>query len=934
MNTPVEAEQPSPTVLPEALCILPEDQVYAALATRAAGLSQSSVQARLEEVGPNILQKAEQTSLLLEFLANFTHLMALLLWAAGLLAFLAHMPQLGIAIWLVNLINGGFSFWQEYKAERAVEALQRLLPPSARVLRDGQEALIPAAELVPGDLLVLTEGDHLSADARLVQIVGLQVDQSALTGESRPVSKTSAAVLLPQGTLADISNLVFAGTNVITGHGLAVVMTTGMHTLFGQIAHLTQSVPKGRSPLQQELNYTTRLVTLMAICAGLLFFALAIMLVGMRPISAFLLTLGMIAAFIPEGLLPTVTLTLAMGVQRMAKRHALIKRLSAVETLGCTSVICTDKTGTLTQNAMTVTALWVSGQPLIVTGSGYEPEGEILTAEHTAPIVPTSLTDDLQQFLCAGGLCTNAHLIPPNSAWPEWHASGDPMEAALWVVACKGGLDPETAFRHLPRIGELPFDAHRKRMSTLHRDQDAIIAFVKGAPDELLRQCTHIQLEGKALPLTGEHRTAVMQMNDRYARDGLRVLGVASRFLPATLTCYTPTTVEQKLTFLGLVAMLDPPRPGVQEAVARCHSAGIRMIMVTGDYGLTAEGIGRQIGMVRGERVRILTGTELDRLSAAELQAVVQGEVIFARVAPEHKQRIVAALQAAKEVVAVTGDGVNDAPALKQADIGVAMGIAGTDVAKEAADMILTDDHFASIVNAVEEGRAVYHNIRKFVSYLFTCDLAEAIPFALFAFSGGRIPLALTVMQVLSLDLGAELVPALALGADPPEAGIMDQPPRSLSSHLITPALLLRAFGFLGLLEGLAAMSAFYFHYWTHGFWGYWVDLPASGSLYRAATAMALAGIVAAQVGNLFAQHLERESLRHLQKRRNPFLWKGVLTAFVVVCLVIYVPPFQRLFGTAAFPPGNWLFLLAWSPVLFIADRLRRGIMAWSRQKR
>ena len=572
---------------------------------------------------------------------------------------------------------------------------------------------------------------------------------------------------------------------------------------------------------------------------------------------------------------------------------------------------------------MTVTALWVGGQALTVTGSGYEPEGEILAAGHA---VPPALTGDLQQFLCAGGLCTNAHLIPPDSAWPEWHASGDPMEAALWVVACKGGLDPETAFRHLPRIGELPFDAHRKRMSTLHRDQDAIVAFVKGAPDELLRQCTQIQSKGKALPLTEERRAALMQMNDCYARAGLRVLGVASRLLPATLTDYTPAAVEQELTFLGLVAMLDPPRPGVEEAVARCHDAGIRMIMVTGDYGLTAESIGRQIGMVRGEQVRILTGSELDRLSAADLQAAVQGEVIFARVAPEHKQRIVAALQAGREVVAVTGDGVNDAPALKQADIGVAMGIAGTDVAKEAADMILTDDHFASIVNAVEEGRAVYRNIRKFVSYLFTCDLAESIPFALFAFSGGRIPLALTVMQVLSLDLGAELVPALALGADPPEAGIMDQPPRSPSSHLITPALLMRAFGFLGLLESLAAMSAFYFQYWTHGFLGQWAGFPSSGPLYRAATAMTLAGIVAAQVGNLFVQHLERESLRSLRRLRNPLLWKGVLIALVVVCVVIYVPLFQDLFGTAAFPLVNWLFLLAWSPVLLLADQFRRKI--------
>lgn len=921
-NKQIEAMYPVALPSPDIPSTQPAE-VYAAFATQEDGLSCDEAQTRLRVVGPNVLQRATHPPLLLEFLTNFTHLMALLLWVAGLLAFLTQMPQLGIAIWLVNLINGCFSFWQEYKAERAVEALQRLLPASARVRRDGQEREISAAALVPGDLLLVSEGDHLSADARLVQATDLRVDQSALTGESRPVSKTSEAVFAPHTAADTIPNLLFGGTNVVAGHGSAVVIATGMNTRFGQIAHLTQSIPKGRSPLQRELNHTTRLVSLIAISVGLIFFALAVTFIGVRPASAFLLALGMIAAFIPEGLLPTVTLTLAIGVQRMARRHALVKRLSAVETLGCTSVICTDKTGTLTQNAMTATALWVGGRAFTITGSGYEPEGYILPSGQSSPARP--LPADLSQLLCAGCCCNNAHLLPPDQTRLEWHASGDPTEAALWVVARKGGLDENTC-KQLPRIGELPFDSHRKRMSTLHRGQVGVIAFVKGAPDELLRQCTQLRSGDAILPLTEAQQEAIMRVNDNYARAGLRVLGIAHRQLPDTLTEYTHTTVERELTFLGLIAMIDPPRSGVTEAIARCHTAGIRIIMVTGDYGLTAESIGRQIGMVRGKQVQVLTGSDADALSTEALQAAVRHEVIFARTAPEHKQRIVKALQAAGEIVAVTGDGVNDAPALKQADIGVAMGIAGTDAAKEAADMILTDDHFASIVNAVEEGRAVYRNVQKFITYLFTCDLAEALPFAFFVLSGGHIPLALTVMQVLSLDLGAELVPALALGADPPEAGIMSRPPRNLSAHLITPRLLLRAFGFLGLLEGLAAMSAFYFHYWTHGFLGQWVGLPASGEIYRTATTMTLAGIVVAQIGNLFAQHLEHESLRHSWPFRNPFLWKGAVIALVVLCMVVYISPFQIVFGTAAIPLSNWWFLLLWSPVLLLADQLRRRL--------
>jgi magnesium-transporting ATPase (P-type) len=828
--------------------------------------------------------------------------------------------------------------------------------------------------------MLLAEGDHISADGRLVQEVELRVDQSTLTGESQPARKTGEAVFRTDLTRAELPNLVFAGTSVAAGTGVAVVFATGMESEFGKIAHLTQSVGEELSPLQQEMIHVTKVVTAIAVAVGCVFFALALALTEVTLAESLIFAMGMIVAFVPEGLLPTVTLALAMGTQRMARRHALIKRLSAVETLGCTTVICTDKTGTLTQNEMTVRELWVAGRRLTVTGVGYAPEGRIL--EGGRP-VPHPVDRDLRRVLVAAGLCNDARLLPPDSKSVHWTVLGDPTEAALRVVASKGGVDLEAEARRMPRLRELPFDSRRKRMTTIHqlsvvrhqlpvgkrlqelpvascqlpvgeigqsRDLNSTApklrtdnwslktAFVKGAPKEVLALCTRILRNGQEWPLDEGCRAQILAANDDYARSGLRVLAVAQRVPPESLTTYTPEAVERDLTFLGLLAMMDPPRPEVAEAVEKCHRAGIRVIMITGDYGLTAESIARRIGIIRrGTQPRLLTGAELgtmdDRALAETLQATFlrREGVIFARVAPEHKLRIVAVLREMGHVVAVTGDGVNDAPALKKADIGVAMGIAGTDVAKEAADMILTDDNFASIVNAVEEGRAVYANIKKFITYIFTSNTPEAVPFILFAFSGGRIPLALNIMQILSIDLGTDLVPALALGAEPPEPGVMDRPPRDLKAHVITRALLLRAYPWLGLLQSMAALAAFYFMYWTHGYWGQWLDLPSSGPLYRAATAMTLGSVVATQIGNLFAQRTEQTSVFRIGLFSNRLVWVGIVTELALVMLIIYVPFLQRLFGTAAFPLQHWLFLFAWTPSLLVTDEIRKAL---ARRKR
>jgi Ca2+-transporting ATPase len=914
------------------------EQVFAALGSDPQGLSPAEAQNRLTRYGPNVLREPPRTPLIRILLANFTHLMALLLWIGGGIAFAAQMPTLGIAIWLVNVINGLFSFWQEYKAEQATAALRRMLPSYARVRRAGEEVRILAERLVPGDVLLLAEGDHISADARLVRETELRVDQSALTGEAHPVRKTAEPVSGEGLSRVELPNLVFAGTSVVAGTGEAVVFATGMHTAFGDIARLTQSVGDQLSPLQREMERLTRAVSAIAVGVGLCFFVLAVAIADIDLANGFIFALGMIVAFVPEGLLPTVTLALAMGTQRMARRNALVKRLSAVETLGCTTVICTDKTGTLTQNEMTVRDIWVGGRSISVSGVGYAPEGQF--SECGAPLEQPADDAELRQLLLAASLCNDARLIPPNAQTPSedrWSILGDPTEAALLVAARKAGIEYETEMRRMPRLRELPFDSRRKRMSVVCRlpqsegaahPSAGFVVYVKGAPKELLALCASFAAGDVVHPLDDPRLARILAANDQYARAGLRVLAVAQRTLNALPMPCDADHIECDLTFLGLVAMMDPPRPEVESAVATCHTAGIRIIMVTGDYGLTAESIARRIGIIRAAQPRIVTGAELDSMDEAALRDALMGEVIFARVAPEHKLRVVNALRAQGHVVAVTGDGVNDAPALKQADIGVAMGRSGTDVAREAADIVLTDDNFASIVNAVEEGRAVYANIKKFATYIFTSNTPEAVPFVLFAFSGGRIPIALNVMHILSVDLGTDIVPALALGAEPPEPGVMERPPRSLHEHVVTGAMLRRAYFWLGPVQSLAAMSAFYYQYWTNGYWGQWLDLPSSGPLYRSATAMALAAVVTTQIGNLFAQRSERLSFLRLPPTGNRLIWIGIATELILIVAIVYVPFLQEIIGTAAFDPVNWVFLALWAPALLLVDEMRKWLIA------
>ena len=887
----------------------PVDALFRDLRARREGLPEREAERRLIAYGANELTRRGGTSWPGELLRQFTHPLALLLFLAAALAFVGSTLVLGCAVLAVILLNALFAFLQERQAERAVEALRAYLPQQAAVLRDGARRSIDARDLVPGDLLLVEEGDRVSADARLIDGI-VEVDLSTLTGESQPVIR-AAGVKETARALLDAPDVVFSGSSVVSGEATALVFATGMQTELGRIAALSQRVEVDPSPLELQVRRVAWLIAVVAVGAGLAFLPLGWLAAGLPLKDAFSFAIGLIVANVPEGLLPTITLALAVGVAALARRGALVKRLAAVETLGATTVICTDKTGTLTENRMRAVRVWT---PLGELDLERQPVTEGMLAQN--PL--------LGLLARAAAACSTAELAPERTG----KSRGEATEVGMLEAARQLGVNVDLARREHDRVRLFRFDPSRRLMSSVDRRKDGgLTVHVKGAPEAVLARATSFATPDGPAPLHEQRRREVLETLERYAAEGLRVLAVARRPLAAD-EAERREDAENELCILGLVGLFDPPRAAVADAVAACHAAGIRILVVTGDYGLTALETARRVG-IAAEATAIVTGDQLAAMDEASLERLLaEGrELIFARSSPEEKLRIADALRDQGHVVAMTGDGVNDAPALRRADIGVAMGRTGTDVAREAATMVLTDDNFATIVAAIAAGRTVFANVRKFVLYIFAHATPEVVPFLVFALAGGAIPLPLTVLQILAIDLGTEILPALALGREPGEPGVMERPPRPQSEGVIQRALLVRAWIFLGLLEAGLVVGGFFFVL-LRGGWS-WDAATGAGAplhpLYQQATTMTFAGIVACQVGTAIASRTERASLRQVGPLTNPLLLWGIATEIGFLAAIMFAPPLQHAFGTRPLGGLELALLCAFPVLVWGADELRRA---------
>ncbi len=862
------------------------------------GLSTNEAHRRQVSFGANSIERRLAVPWPRKLLKNFTQFFALILWLASGLAFFAEsrepgmgMATLGYAIIGVILINGFFSFWQEFRAERAILALQKLLPRQVKVMRDGHLLVLDAADVVPGDIIALEAGDEVPADCRVIEAFDVRVNNATLTGESVP--QVRGAEPCAETELVAAQNVLLAGTTLVSGEARALVFAIGTHSLFGQIAHLTQTVNLTASPLLQEIRRLSRMIAVLALLLGVVFFIIG-QYMGLSFWSNVLFAVGIIVANVPEGLLPTVTLALAMGARRLASRNALIRHLPAVETLGEVTVICSDKTGTLTQNHLSVRQVYVAGR-------WYDAASDM-----------AALAAFPRLFRIAAGCNTLERTVD--------RMLGDPLEVALYEFAGRGGLIDGGE-----RLDIFPFDSEKRRLATLHAVEGERVLYCKGALEALLPLCNSAVSTAGVQPLDAAMREAYLAAQEQMAKNGLRVLAMAYRQVAEQ---NKRDELEQELTLLGLVALQDPPRPEVPQAVSLCRRAGIRVIMITGDHPGTARAIAEQIGMLPETGGKVVLGEELARLTDTQLQFMLdENGLVFARVSAQQKLRIVQALRRKGETVAVTGDGVNDAPALKFADIGVAMGLSGTDVAREAADMVLLDDNFATIVNAVEEGRAVYANIRKFLTYILTSNIPEIVPYLAFVLC--KIPLPLTVVQILAVDLGTDMLPALGLGAEPPTPAVMHEPPRHKSRRLLDGRLILRAYGFLGMLEAAAAMTAFFMVLQAGG-WTAGQELAAGNALYMAATTACLAAIVVAQVANVFICRDERLSVIGLPLFKNRVILFGIGMELLLLGLIVFTPAGNALFGTAPFERQIWLWIAAFALLMLLLEEIRK---AWLRRR-
>jgi Ca2+-transporting ATPase len=913
----------------------PVDELVAVLDTDARlGLSEAEARARLESYGRNELAAEKPVPAWRKFLGQFEDVLVILLLIATLISAglwlyerESALPYEAMAIFAVVLLNAIMGYIQQSRAEEAVAALRHMSAAQAKVVRGGERRSIAAAELVRGDIILIEAGDTIPADARLVQSTALHTAEAALTGESLPVSKDIAAITEEVG-LGDRDNMIFSGTAATYGHGKAVVVATGMQTEMGRIAGMLKEAPEEATPLQRELDRVGKLLGIIVVVIAVVMIGTIMLVEDVSGVSAIfdvlILGVALAVAAVPEGLPAVVTAVLALGVQRMAKRNAIVRHLAAVETLGSANVIASDKTGTLTRNEMTVRVVVTASGRVVLSGTGYAPEGEVRRVD--GDVIDGALRTELERALAVGDRANNAVLQERDG---RWTVEGDPTEGALVVAARKAGLEYEALDARFERVGEVPFSAERKLMTTIHKDaqsEERLLAFTKGAPDILLARCSQELVGEQSRPLTSERRTEILRTNEALAGEALRTLGVAYRALPAGAfeADEVDERIEQDLVFAGLIGMIDPPREEAKEAVARAKAAGIRPMMITGDHPKTAAVIAAELGIA--ENGRAVTGAELERMPEETLDLTVQEVSVYARVNPEHKLRIVKGLQRKGRTVAVTGDGVNDAPALKTADIGVAMGITGTDVSKQAADMVLADDNFATIVVAVEEGRAIFSNIRKFLRYLLSSNIGEVMTMffgvllgdmiGLTPQSGEGVALPLLATQILWINLVTDGAPALALGVDPAHADVMAEPPRARSEGVITRGMWAGIF-FVGAILAVGTLLV--------------LDASLPGGLIegtgstRYAQTMAFTILVFFSLFNVFnARSDERSALVGLFS--NKWLWGAVLLSLLLQVAVIYIPFLQQAFSTVPLGAGDWLFCVSVASLVLWLRELSKAI--------
>lgn len=856
------------------------------------GLSQEEARSRLLQYGPNQLKEQKGRHPIFLFIDQFRDFIIWVLMGAALVSgFLGEWID-ALAILVIVILNAVLGFVQEYRAEKAIVALKKLSTPMAKVIREGKQITIPSREVVPGDLIEIEAGDHIPADSRVIwHTSNFSVEEASLTGESVPVAKTSDPIEELELPLSERANMVFTGTSVVSGKARAMVVHTGMQTELGKIADMILTITHETTPLQRRLEAFGKWIVYLCFGIVALVFALEL-LRGGRLIDMFLTAVSLAVAAIPEGLPAVVTIALALGVQRMVRRHVLIRKLPSVETLGSATVICSDKTGTLTKNEMTVQAMYVGNRLYRVSGVGYTPEGEFF--ENGKPIEKSQIPSDLEKALRCGILCNGARLFKTEKG----HAiSGDPTEAALLVAGAKLGFWKDEEEKNYPFVDEIPFDSHRKRMTVIRKKGNQYIAYVKGAPDLLLNICSFIEIQGKVCPLTEEDRIRIQQTNYQFGEEALRVLGLAYRPLDHVERPLLSEKIESGLIFLGLVAMMDPPREEVKHAISACKTAGIKPVMITGDHKTTAVAVAKALQFFDSDS-KAITGEELDQMDDSMFHSEVPKISVYARVSPEHKLRIVRAWKSHGAVVAMTGDGVNDAPAVKEADIGVAMGITGTDVTKEVSDMVVLDDNFASIVAAVEEGRGIYDNIKKFIYYLLSCNTGEILVMFFASLLGFPVPL--LPIQILWVNLVTDGLPALALGVEPLDPKVMEKPPRPREEGIITKktmGLLL----FQGFFIAVCSLFAFLF-----------VLKIENEGLGRARTAAFIVLAVSQLFHSLNYRHFS-ESIFKIGLFGNRKLILAIGISFFLQMAVVYIPFLGMVFKTLPLRLWDWFFVVGLS---------------------